>query len=365
MLPVFIGILLTTLLINELLFRFNRKKLSYSTSLEKKTFEIGEEIAVHPVVENLKLMSVPFLRVDEYYDKGFSVEVNSYSLFLMPFQRVKRTYRLHGIRRGVWNIQAASLKIEDLLGFHHSYSELPLKIPVTILPEKRPLKDVILPYSSLYGPLSVKRWIMDDPLMIRGIREYTGSESQRYVHWPSTLKHDRLMVKQFDFTAEKSALVFLNIESAKPFWKDTDSDAIEEAMVAARSVMEELNREKIPYGFASNGYNQSGTRRGYYFPPGLAKDNLRKYNEILGKMSTVIAMPLEEGLKAMSRNRNAYEAFILITPKVLPEYLRPLKEFARAFGKTIVISMEVENLDKLPKSMEIYKGVSSHGNTIS
>jgi hypothetical protein len=280
----------------------------------------------------------------------------------MPFQRVRRTYRLQGTRRGVWQIQAASMKIEDLLGFHHSYSEQSLKIPVTILPEKRPLKDVILPYSSLYGPLSVKRWIIDDPLMIRGIREYTGSESQRHIHWPSTLKHDRLMVKQFDFTAEKSALVFLNVESAKPFWKDTDAEAIEEAIVAARSVMEELSREKIPFGFASNGYNQNGKRRGHYFPPGLAKDNLRRYNEILGRMSTVIAMPLEEGLKAMSRNRNAYEAFILITPKVLPEYLRPLKEFSRAFGKTIVISMEEENLEKLPKSLEIYKGVNSHGN---
>ena len=67
----------------------------------------------------------------------------------------------------------------------------------------------------------------------------------------------------------------------------------------------------------------------------------------------------------MSRNRNAYEAFILITPKVLPEYLRPLKEFSRAFGKTIVISMEEEHLDKLPKSLEIYKGVNSHGNPYS
>ncbi|HSL87264.1 MAG TPA: hypothetical protein VK861_10055, partial [Bacteroidales bacterium] len=180
MLWVFLGILLATLVVNELFYHYSMKNLHYRTRTDKKVYEIGEEIALMPTIDNRKFLSVPFLRIDEYYDKALSIEVNSYSLFLLPFQRVKRTYHIHGNRRGLWHIEEASLKFGDLLGFHQGYKEVALKVPIVILPEKRPLKEVILPYAGLYGPFSVQRWIIDDPLMIRGIREYTGSESQRH-----------------------------------------------------------------------------------------------------------------------------------------------------------------------------------------
>lgn len=362
MIWVFLGILVLTLIINEVLFKYSARNLFYTTKPHKRVFEMGEEIIMMPIIENRKLVSVPFLRVDEYYDKSLSVEVNRYSLFLLPFQRVKRTYHIHGEKRGLWHIEEASLKIGDLLGFHQKYLEVPLNIPVVILPLKRNLKDVILPYAGLYGPFSVKRWIIDDPLMIRGIREYTGSESQRHIHWGSSLRHDKLMVKQFDFTQEKSALVYLNLESTKPFWQDPKIDAIEEAIVLSRSVMEALSKEKISYGFASNAYNPSGSQRGYYYPPGLARGNLNKYLEILGKMNTVISMLLEDALKGIARNRGVFQTFILITPGILPEYIQPLKAFSRSFGKTIVITAQGDHLDKLPRTIEVYKGVDVLGN---
>ena len=365
MLFVFIGLLLGTLLLNKLLFHYSSKNLSYDTKTDQKVYEIGEEIKVMPVIENRKYLSVPFLRVDEYYDPAFSVEVNSYSLFLLPFQRVKRTYTLKGKKRGVHYVEAVSLRIGDLLGFHHSFQERSLKIPVVILPEKRALKDVLTPYASLQGPVSVKRWIMEDPLMIRGIREYTGQESERYIHWPSSLKHDRLMVKQFDFTSEKSVLVFLNMESVKPFWKDQDVEAMEEALICTRAVMEELTKEKVPFGFASNGYNQLGKKKGHFYPAGLSKENLQRYNELLGKMSYVIAMPFEESLKALTRNKQSFQSFVLITPHVLPDYVAPLKEFTRSFGKTVIISMGTENLKKLSASMDVYEGGMRNGTASS
>ena len=77
MIWVFLGILIMTLVINELLYSFSASNLSYSTKPDKKVYEIGEEITMMPIIENRKIVSVPFLRVDEYYDKSLSVEVLS------------------------------------------------------------------------------------------------------------------------------------------------------------------------------------------------------------------------------------------------------------------------------------------------
>lgn len=352
----FVMLLLVILFTNRVLFLYSGRFLTYRTSTDKKVYEIGETIKVLPVIENRKPLTLPFLRVDEYYDPSFSVEVNSYSLVLMPYQRVRRTYELKAAKRGLYHVEAASLKLGDFLGFYETYQEIPLKVPVVILPEKKKLQKIVIPYRSFQGEVTVKRWIMDDPLMIRGIREYTGAESQRYIHWPSTLKHDQLMVKQFDFTAEKSVLLFLNLETSKPFWKNPDLEAMENAIVIMRAVMEELTKENIPFSFASNAYNDHASQRGYYFPPGISKDSLKKYNEILGKMGKVIAMPLEESLKGFTRNKQSYQTFVLVTPGVLEEYLSPLRSFSKTFGRSVVLSAREENLNRLPKEMEVYKG---------
>jgi len=45
-----------------------------------------------------------------------------------------------------------------------------------------------------------------------------------------------------------------------------------------------------------------------------------------------------------------------VTPGVLEEYLSPLRSFSKTFGRSVVLSAREENLNRLPKEMELYKG---------
>ncbi len=75
------------------------------------------------------------------------------------------------------------------------------------------MQEELAPAGALLGDISVRRWIVDDPpLMTIGIREYTGNEPERYIHWPSSMKHNKLMVKNFDFTTDNSVLIALNMK---------------------------------------------------------------------------------------------------------------------------------------------------------
>ncbi len=80
--------------------------------------------------------------------------------------------------------------------------------------------------------------------MTIGIREYTGNEPERYIHWPSSMKYNELMVRNFDFTTDNSVLIALNIETMKPSWEPIEEDLIENCISIARGVMEELEEEK-------------------------------------------------------------------------------------------------------------------------
>lgn len=351
-------LLIFTFLLNEISFRFGFKDLVYDVTTDKRYYEVDEDILLTPVIENRKILSVPFLQVEETFEKGIAPPHHQYSLLLFPYQRVRRTYALKGIRRGRHRIKPAILRAGDFLGFKDQYKVFEVDRSIVVYPEKRPLKEAIQPYGSLYGDISVKRWIVEDPLMIAGLREYTGTESQKYIHWPSSLRHDTLMVKQFDFTTDSTAVVLLNLESAKPYWKDADEPAMEEAIVIARSLLEAFAKEKVPYGFASNAYNfSSKLSKGHYYHPGTSPRSLEKYLQILGEMNYVIATSFEDTLKEMARLQGGYNVIVIVTPRIFDSYLRPIQELSRNVVKTVVVSVDERNLNRLGRHIATYKGV--------
>ncbi|NLB21633.1 MAG: DUF58 domain-containing protein [Clostridium sp.] len=355
MLWAFFGMLIAIIVLNEVLFYYGEKKLSYGVQTDKNVYEIGEEITLTPVIENRKILSIPFLTVTEYYGEKFSESQNTYHLFVMPLQRITLEHKIHGKERGLHTLDGAQLKMTDLLGFHNKFLEKAINQEVIILPRRKNIRELIMPFDSLHGAVSVKRWIVDDPLMLRGVREYTGRESQRYIHWPSSLKHQRILVKQFDFTTDRSAMVFLSMESSRPYWKDPDVEALEESIITARAVLEELMKERIPAGFSSNGYNAKTDNGGVSFPPGLSPKNLEKYTMLLGKMGVIVSESLETSLKKISRNRSSFQVVVLIVPKVLKEHVVPINEFSKN-GKLVLIAMREDHLTEISGNVRIYKG---------
>lgn len=353
-----LGLIGFTYLINELTLHYGFRNLIYKMEITKRTAEIGEEVEIYSIIENKKPLSISFLKVEESFPKGFNLESNIYTLFIMPYQRVKRTYRIVGEQRGLYKIKDVHLELGDFVGFNSSQEYIELKNQLIIFPRKIDLKQKILPYGGLMGDISVKRWIIDDPLMTIGIREYTGNEPERFIHWPSTLRHGSLMVKNFDFTTDNSVMVVLNIESVKPYWKDMDRELIEESINITRAIMEELEDLKIPYGFASNAYNTgSDYVKGHFYHPGLGKNQLNNFLEILGGINYIISSTFEKTIKDIQRIKGNYTTVILITPRILEPYIEPINFLSRIVTKTVVIAVEEEGLDSLNNNIVKYRGV--------
>lgn len=56
---------------------------------------------------------------------------------------------------------------------------------------------------SLQGDVFVRRWIIEDPIMISGIRDYTPSDNYKDINWKATAKNQTLKVNKYDYTADK------------------------------------------------------------------------------------------------------------------------------------------------------------------
>ena len=351
-----LGVIIFTYIINKLTLAYGFINLDYTMEADKTVAEIGDKIEISSILEKKKPLNVSFLKVDEYFSKGFNIRTNQYTIFIMPYQRVVRKYNVSLTKRGLYLIEYTSLELGDFAGFKTEVETIFLEKEIVVLPEKINLAENIVPLGSLSGSISVKRWIIDDPLMTIGIREYTGNEPERFIHWPSSLKYGNLMVKNFDFTTDNSILVVLNVETMKPSFKSLEEDLIEKAISITRGVLEEFEESRIPYGFALNSNNHdSNNRNANFYPSGLGQNHLNEFLEVLGRIDDRVPPSFETTLKQLIRKKGNYTTIVIITPRLLDNYVDSINLLSKTINSTVVIALEDTLLHSLNKNIIKYR----------
>lgn len=350
-----IGIIIFTYALNKITLKYGFKNLFYSIEIPKHIVEIDEDINITSILENKKPLSISYLRVEENFPKDFSVESYEYTTYVFPYQRVKRTYKVMGQQRGLFRMKDSTLALGDFIGFKTIYKNLQTGNEIVVLPRKLDLNEAIMPFGSLNGSVSVKRWIIDDPLMTIGVKEYTGNEPEKHIHWPSSLRHGHLMVRNFDFTTDNSVIIMLNIESTKPYWYNADRDSIEKSISIVRGIMEEMEDKKMPYSLTTNSY-ETGTIKDQFYYPGVGENQLNYFLEILGRINYTISSTFEGFLEGFIRRRGNYSTCIVVTPKIYPEYIEYLNNLTKLCARVVVISVHSDNMEKLNKNIIGYVG---------
>lgn len=343
-------------ILNELSKKYSIKGLTYKREMSRTVVEIDEEFKISTTLENNKFLPVTFLQIYEEYPnvleyKG-KVEVKKnvdkinhvMNMTLLPYQRVRRAYSVSCSKRGRYLLRDITMSVGDILGLRVFTEDVTMLQEVVALPKPFNIRERFIPYGSYNGDLSVRRWIIDDPIMIVGIREYTGLEPQKTIHWPSTLKTGKLMVKKFDFTTDNKVMVILNIEAFKPFWMKIDHVAIEKCISIARTLFEEFEELGIPYGFATNSEIVAPFKLSNIIPPGWGKAHLESIIESLGRVDYGIKMTFEDLLEKLSQNRDGYGTYIVITPIVLDSYIHYINFLSMNCQKLVLLSLNETNL---------------------
>lgn len=360
-----LAIMIIGVIVNDLVKKYAFDKLSFKRELSKRVVEVGEKFYSTITVENNKAFPVTFLRFTEELPPimQYSFKANasntktctyhSSTMSLMPYQRIKRKYEVFCSKRGRYTFKDVSLNAGDFIGLDTVSKDIEYSQDIIVLPERADLENEIIPYGSNFGELSVKRWIIEDPILTVGIREYTGNEPQKNIHWPSTLKYGKMMVRNFDYTADNTAMVLLNEESFRPFWIGIDSEKIEKCISIARSIFEEFEDKGIPYGFSTNGLLNCSNGSSVIYP-GCGTAHLNSLLETLGTLDLGVSTEFENILDKMASSGKTVTTCVVITPKILDEYIIPLNNLSDAIDRVVVISVDEKNLYELDNKIESY-----------
>ena len=322
------------------------KDIKYDYRFSKKLIEINEPTELISTITNESRRFVPYIRMDEALPKGVNplnrnVHVREdtmglgylhydSTIYLMARSKLQRKLKLTFNKRGRYVFGGAVLHGGDFLGLtekREKFSELREVIVYPKAIEAPQLKQII---GGFLGDISVRRFIMEDPILTVGMREYTGREPLKQISWKHsarTIGSHQLMVKQFDYTTEMVVTVFLDTSAVKG--KTNTHDQLENCFSLGRSVCQYLEQQKIPFEFITNSIIEGVETESKQVIQSLGKAHLRSILEKLGRAAYGSEKSYESVIGDLTINQEKNRSTIIITPqrdRTKQEQVQKLKE---------------------------------------
>ncbi len=101
-------------------------------------------------------------------------------------------------QRGQFHLGPTLIASGDPFGLFRSAHSVPAERSLLVLPHMEPLERVVTPPGVLPGGRALHRRTLEVTPYAAGVREYAPGDALNRIHWPTTARKDRLMVKEFD-----------------------------------------------------------------------------------------------------------------------------------------------------------------------
>lgn len=299
--------------------------LSFHVETDTILAEPGQKITLTSTVENKSKLPVPFIRlqipfpVDAEFDlsskwsrrhlrDGFRNRFLEERFTLKKQQKSLRTMTFTMPHRGVYTIGPYRLSAGDLLGITEA-SKSGDGLEITVMPEYAKNRQLLQAFGGFLGDISVRRFLLEDPILTAGFRDYSGSDPMKSISWTRTAQTSTLQVKQFDHTAEEMATVLLDTEGGT-------EEELEACFRLTRSVCQQLENRKIPYDLRTNGNLTSPTGKLFHLPEGLGQHHLNTLLYALGRADYMNFFTREQLVRRTMERRKVGGFTVVITPNL-------------------------------------------------
>lgn len=290
----------------------------------------GEETTVELVIENRKRMPITFLLIEELLPKEFklhnkaniSEEYNGrrhkIKGSIYGYERRKKIYKAKIYKRGVYFINDMDITIGDIFGIATNEKSIKDRKEVVVYPKIKEINEFKFKDKNIMGENIVKRWIHTDPIFIKGIREYAPQDRMKDIHWNATMKQNKLMVKEYDYSSDKEMMIILSTQCHKECFSYIYSDCIDNGINIAVAIANQCIQEGISIGMWTNACIRSMN----FDAPNEIKPNsisIEPILELCARADYISAISLEEQLAKRIYEFKENTVYVLITPYLSKE----------------------------------------------
>lgn len=312
--------------------------------------EIGGIFEEHFTVRNTSRLPKLWIEVIDHSE--LSGKINSRVIYGLKSQRVQlfsSTLILN--RRGFFMLGPTELVSGDPFGVFTTRREFPHEDQVMVFPKIFPLRGFPLISADKTGSENLRLQTTHTTPQAAGVREYSPGDPLNRVHWPVTVKHNRLMVKEFDEETQSSVWVFLDGRSdvyihahvsvpaafdrnLSPLSRRTiyqlPEDSFEYAVSLSASVANHYVSKNRYVGFAAN------AEPAQFIQADKGQRQMTKMLEGLAAVSDNGRLTLPQLLEKQIRNIPKGSSLVLITP-IINKNLEVLLETFKRRGYSSLV----------------------------
>ncbi|CAB1065952.1 hypothetical protein D1BOALGB6SA_10751 [Olavius sp. associated proteobacterium Delta 1] len=256
-LTVLILIVLAILIGTKIWSRLSPAKIHHETMLDKQRGFPGETFIFSARIRNAKILPV-LAQLAVSFSKGFQPVDSPAALkkncSLLWYQEVNFKCRLNALRRGVYRLGAAQLRVGDLFGFYSSKADTAAALDIIIYPRLIPLKPVALPRRDLFG-IPGSQSPIEDPVYVYGTREYQSGRPARYIHWKASARLAQLQEKICEPASQEKILLIVAVDH---FSENQAQAEFEKILEVAASAAVFFDRSGFAVGLVTNGALKGG-----------------------------------------------------------------------------------------------------------
>jgi uncharacterized protein (DUF58 family) len=276
---------------------------------------------------------------------------------LAPHQKrsyVARTWLVH---RGGFSLGPTVLKSGDPFGLFQVSKQFNAHESLIVLPKMFEISTFPSPPGLLPGERAIQRKSLDVTPHAAGVREYTTGDTLKRIHWPTTARRGKLMVKEFEQDPQAEVWLFLDaerrVQAQLPYEvPETHVDALffgkrprfnlppstlEYSISITASLAHYFILQKRAVGFVT---------AGRVYTVILAERSVRQESKILETLAFLEGdgrLSLAAVITAQSQQLPMGSSIILVTPSTSNELLIAVDDLQRRNLRPIVVLLNGES----------------------
>ncbi len=288
------------------------RNISYTRHLNKNHCYAGDSLEMVEVILNEKRIPIIWLRLEAMLPASFvflsddvvqiskgSIYQNHRSVFTMkPYNKITRHHPFIAKNRGVYVLETLSMSGGDLFGLFSNTKLIPVNASLWVYPTLLSLDNMPSSYRTWQGELEVSRWVVEDPFLILGTREYSGNDPMNRIHWKASARVGQLQVYKQGYTADPEVIIYVNVQVNAQMWNVvSDPDMVERALSYAATAASYLIQQGMKVGFGHNAVYGNQSLQAIRISPGYGKAHLDDILKAMAQVEMKCLQPFDQFLK--------------------------------------------------------------------
>ena len=234
-----------------------RVRLEITRSITPTRVMAGDAARVDLEVRNANRTATPVLRLSDAVSG-----TRGANLLLSPLRRsssVRATYQLPTERRGVLDVGPLTVRITDPFGLARASLQAAGVSKLVVYPTVHRVRArSVSSGTRTTQAIGAAAWLNDQGDDFNALRQYVVGDDLRRVHWPSTARHDELMVRQDEMPQIGRTTIVLDVDEDR-----TSPEALDVAVSAAASLIEAVRASGDQVRLVSGDGTDTGCTRSH------------------------------------------------------------------------------------------------------